>query len=299
MSTTPEQALAKIHRQFGSHPRHRALHAKGVHCLGTFTATPEAAALTKAGHMQGSPVGCNVRFSNGGGDPNVPDYVPDVRGLAVAFNIPGGERTDLLAQSLPVYPFDDQEGFLESLQFAKPGPAMLKLPLFAARNPKAVKALPEANRLMGRRESFAARRYFTFHAYTWTAADGSARSVRHFWHPTIEAPNPSKAEAKALGRDYLFDELRGRLDREPVQMRLEAQIAGAGDDPDKPNDYWSEDAERVTVGTLEVSGIDAANDDSIIYDPARSVAGAEPSNDPVLRYRPAVYGLSYELRTGA
>ena len=30
----------------------------------------------------------------------------------------------------------------------------------------------------------------------------------------------------------------------------------------------------------------------------RLVDGIEPSNDPVLRYRPAVYTLSHERRTG-
>ena len=41
--TTHEEALAKIHARFGAHDGHRALHAKGIHCVGTFTATPEAA----------------------------------------------------------------------------------------------------------------------------------------------------------------------------------------------------------------------------------------------------------------
>lgn len=41
---------------FGSHSRSRALHAKGTWCRGTFTATPAAAELTTAPHMQGEPV---------------------------------------------------------------------------------------------------------------------------------------------------------------------------------------------------------------------------------------------------
>ena len=54
--TTPEEGLAAIHARFGAHPGHRALHAKGVICAATFTATPEAAALTRAGHMAGEPI---------------------------------------------------------------------------------------------------------------------------------------------------------------------------------------------------------------------------------------------------
>ena len=111
MGTTPEQAMEIIHERFGAHERHRALHAKGVHLNGTFTATPEAAQLSKAAFLNGSPVTCNVRLSNGGGDPNVPDYVPDVRGLAVAFNV-GEERRALfynaLGQACRVAQIDEQ-----------------------------------------------------------------------------------------------------------------------------------------------------------------------------------------------
>ena len=137
MATTPEQGLAKIHNRFGAHARHRALHAKGVLCAGTFTATPRARELTRAHHMSGDTVPATVRFSNGGGDPTVPDYAPDVRGLAVAFHLPDGSRTDILAQTIPHFPFADQEGFFASLAVSKPVPsALLKLPGFALRHPR-------------------------------------------------------------------------------------------------------------------------------------------------------------------
>jgi catalase len=70
---SPEAAIASIDERFGDHPRHRALHAKGSLYTGTFTATPEAARLTRAAHMRGELVPTTVRFSNGGGDPTVPD----------------------------------------------------------------------------------------------------------------------------------------------------------------------------------------------------------------------------------
>ncbi len=116
MATPHKEALGKIDARFGTHARarHRALHAKGVICKATFTATPEAAALTRAGHMTGEPIPTTARISNGGGDPTEPDYVPDVRGLATAFHLPDGTRTDILAQTLPYYPFPDQEGFWRS-----------------------------------------------------------------------------------------------------------------------------------------------------------------------------------------
>lgn len=287
-----------IHARYGAHDGHRALHAKGVLCSATFTATPEASRLTRAGHMQGDPVPTIARFSNGGGDPTIPDYVPDVRGLAVSFRLPDGTATDILAQTLPAFPFKDQEGFFASLAVSKPSlAALVRLPGFALRYPKALAKLPEAQRLMGRRVSFAARTYIPFHAYKWVDADGGERFVRYRWLPTVDEPEFSKDEVKRRGANYLFDELAERLQREPVRMRLELKIAGEADDPDDPSDDWPDDRERVIAGTLEVTAIDADADDGIVFDPMRVVDGIEPSNDPVLRYRPDVYTLSHARRT--
>jgi catalase len=296
--TSPEQAMKLIHARFGAHDGHRALHAKGVLCAATFTATPEARELTRAGHMTGEPVPATVRFSNGGGDPTVPDYEPDVRGLAVSFQLADRSATDIVAQTLPHYPFRDQEGFLAALEISKPSlGALLKLPGFAFRYPGAVAKLPEAQRVMGRRASFAARTYYPFHAYRWIDAGGGERFVRYRWLPTVDEPDLSKDEVRGRA-DYLFEELSARLEREPVGMELEVQIAGEGDDPDDPSDEWPDERRRVIVGTLEVTGLDPEADDGIVFDPMRVVDGIEPSGDPVLRYRPAVYTLSHARRTG-
>jgi catalase len=250
--------------------------------------------------MSGPAVPAKVRFSNGGGDPTVPDYVPDVRGLAVSFQLPDGTSTDILAQTLPYFPFPDQEGFFHALSVSKPGLAgLLRLPLFVARYPGALKAKRETDAALERRASFAARPYLAFHAFRWLDADGGERWVRYFWQPTVDEPDLSKEEARRRGRDYLFDELRERLGEEPVRMRLEVQIAGPGDEPHDPSHAWPDDRRRVTVGTLEVTGVDEDADDGIVYDPMRLVDGIEASDDPVLRFRPTVYTHSHTRRTAS
>ncbi|MBA3961536.1 MAG: catalase [Chthoniobacterales bacterium] len=79
----------------------RPVHAKGVVCEGTFTASKEAAALSRAAHFQGTPVPVKIRFSDGAPDPHVPDFSPEAgpRGLAMRFTLPGGEKTDIVAMS--------------------------------------------------------------------------------------------------------------------------------------------------------------------------------------------------------
>ncbi len=295
--TTPEEALETIDGRFGG-GRHRALHAKGVFCSATFTATPEAATLTRAGHMAGDPVPTVARLSNGSGDPTDPDWAPDVRGLATAFMLGDGTRTDLLAQTLPHYAFPDERGFLEAVELSKPSPrSLLKFPGFAVRNPRAVGELPKVNKILNRRASFAARPYYPFHAYRWLDADGGERFVRYTWLPTVEEPDLSKDEAKRRGPNYLFDDLAERLAREPVRFQLEVQIAAEGDAVDDPSSIWPDERRRLITGILEITAIDDGADDAIVMDPMRVVDGIEPSGDPVLHFRPPVYDLSYQRRT--
>jgi len=288
-----------LHDRYGTHERHRALHAKGVHCTATFRANEHGERLTSAAHMSGAQVPMSVRFSNGGGDPTVPDYDPDVRGLAASFHLPDGSRTDILSQTLERFPFPDQEGFFDSVRASKPSlKGLAHLPGLAVRHPRALLALPSSLRnLAALPTSFAARSYKALHAFGWTNAADARRWVRYTWRPTIPEANIRRREAKEAGRDYLFEELRERLARAPVRMELELQIAGDGDDPHDPSSVWPKDRQRVVVGTLEVTAVDEEADDGIVFDPMRLVDGIEASNDPALRYRPAVYTLSHARRT--
>ena len=117
MTVTPAQAVDAANELFGSHPGYRALHAKGILCRGTFTATAEAGRLTRAAHMQaGQPVPVTARLSNGAGKPDSADYAPDPRGMAVKLYLPDGSRTDIVAQTSPRFPVRTPEAFVELLQ---------------------------------------------------------------------------------------------------------------------------------------------------------------------------------------
>lgn len=294
---SPEQAIEAIDERFGDHPRHRALHAKGTLYSGTFTATPEAARLTRAAHMQGETVRATVRFSNGSGNPEVPDYAPDVRGLAVSFHLADGSRTDISAQTVPRFPFRDVDGFIEFVRLSRPGPAAaLKLLLFLARHPRMLGALPANRAALTPPPSFAARSYYAFHAFKWLDSRGEQRYVRYLWRPTIDVPALGRGEAKARGRDYLSAELAQRLEEGPVRMDLEVQIAGPGDDPDDPSTVWPQERERVVVGRLEVTAPTEEGDD-LVFDPTRLTDGIEASDDPVLAFRRRAYPISHERRT--
>src|SRR5439155_14632869 len=115
-----EEAVGAIDETFGRHDGYRAVHAKGVLCRGTFVATPEAARLTRAPHMQGGEVAVNVRFSNASGNPDSADRTPDGRGMAAKFYLLDGARTDIVAVTLPCFFVRTPEDFVAFTRATKP-----------------------------------------------------------------------------------------------------------------------------------------------------------------------------------
>jgi catalase len=301
VTVTPQRAIDAANHAFGHHPGFRALHAKGTLLKGTFTATPDAARLTKAAHMQGEPVPATIRFSNGGGNPNVPDYAPDVRGLAIKMYLPDGSRTDIVAQTAPRFPVHTPEEFVELLDAQHPSPAMAwKLPLFLARHPSVIPRLPPNLPALRPPPSYATSRYYAIHAYRLVDADGGSRFVRYTLVPEIDEPRLGLREARARGRDYLQEEIGDRVKAGSVRFTLELQIAGPGDDVDDPASQWPDDRQRVAAGTLEITALETDREkdgDVLVFDPTRVTDGIELSNDPVLNFRPPSYSESVKRRT--
>lgn len=286
-----EQAVDAINGVFGRHDGFRALHAKGTLCKGTFTASPEAASLTRAGHMQGDAVAVTVRFSNGSGNPHRPDYAPDPRGLAVKFYLPDGSRTDIVTVTTPRFPTKTPEGFIELIEAQK---APWKMPLFFAHHPEALRAVPASAPSLRPPPSYAVVPYYGIHAFKWVAPDGTERYVRYSWQP-LESGGQRKRD-----RDYLQQELRERLDSGPVRFRLELQVAMPGDSTEDPSAVWPSNRWRVDAGTLEVTGLETDREtggDVLVFDPTRVTDGIELSDDPVLRFRSPAYSASVARRT--
>jgi catalase len=248
--------------------------------------------------MQGDPIPVTARLSNAAGNPKLPDYAPDVRGLAVKFRLPDGSSTDVVSQTVPRFPVSTPESFAELLRAQKPGLAMpARLTWFLARHPSAVRALPQNVPALRPPTSYATVRYYGIHAFRWIDSQGVARYVRYAFIPELEEPRllPWKAKARG-GRDYLQDEIRRRL---PVRFTLELQIAEPGDDVDDPSSHWPEDRRRVSAGTLELTELEPDPETGgkvLVFDPGNITDGIELSDDPVLRFRPSAYSESVKRR---
>ena len=295
----PDEAMDVIHARFGTHPHHRALHAKGSWLEGTFTATPEAGKLSRAAHLQGEPVPVLARVSNGGGNPKLPDYAPDVRGLAVSFTLPDGSKTDMVAQNAPKFFNPDSDNFLNFIKANTGKVAPLKLPAFLATNPQALLSLPANATALKPVPSYAQSRYFGVHAYLWIDAEGTSHAVRWVWIPQAGEKRIGVKEARSRGRNYLQEEIAERAAKDGVRFDLEVTIAEPGDPTVDPSKHWPKSRKSIIAGTLELTK--AVPDPEtgghiVVFDPTRMTDGIELSDDQILAYRARAYSASAALR---
>jgi catalase len=292
MSSLAEEIVDAINEISGVHPGHRAAHAKGTLMTGTFTGT--GTDLTTAPHLQGEPVRVTARFSNGGGDPGIPDYAREGRGMAVKFYLPDGAKTDIVALTLPCFFVRTPEDFLEFTR-ARKDPEQL-MPDWLGAHPEALTAIQAA---LGADPpaSYATCAYNSIHSFRWIDAEGGSRFVRYRWEPEAGEETLSPEDAKARGRDYLQQDL---LARGESAFRLKAIIATDEDAVDDPTVAWPEQREQVEVGRLVLEGPELERErdgDILVFDPTRVIDGIELSDDAILRFRGPAYSVSVERRT--
>jgi catalase len=287
----------------GVHPGFRAVHAKGSCCRGSFVATPEAARFCLAEHFQGDEIPVTVRFSSGSGKPTRADGARDERGMAVKFHLPSGGSTDIVSLTIPVFFVKTPEVFLAFLETQRPDPATGKPDLdrigrFINDHPETQKATMFVM-MNASPASFAGCTFNGIHAFRMTDPEGAQRYVRYTWEPDVGADTLSDEQTRALGKDYLHEELERRLTTAEVAYRLVLQIANDEDDPTDPTTAWPDDRQRIEAGRLTLTTFEGGECDRMIFDPGRLTDGIERSDDAILHARSGAYSVSFARRTSS
>jgi catalase len=301
-----EEIVDALEALSGTHPGYRRVHAKGTVCEGSFTPTPEAAALSIAPHLQ-TEVPATIRFSNASGNPKASDANPIAgRGMAVKFHHPDGEASDIVSVPLPVWAVRTAEDFLAFVQARKPDPETgqpdpEKLGAFVAEHPETAKALQLGLPHLAPTQSFATSDANSLHAFGLIDAGGETTWGRYHWSPEEGVQHLSEEEIQAADRDYLQQEIRERLGSGSAAFALEFTKANEGDSLTDPTEVWEGDHEVVQLGRLEVTGVleDAEKDGVLVFDPMNLCEGIEPSDDEILAARPKAYSVSIERRTAS
>ncbi|QEN17262.1 catalase family peroxidase [Mycolicibacterium sp. ELW1] len=278
----------------------RKNHAKGVVVTGYFESNGSGAQLSRATVFRQGQVPVVGRFSLAGGDPHVSDTPGAARGLGLAFGFPdsGQWRTAML--NLPVFPDNSARGFYDRLLASKvvpgtkaPDPAAMKA--FLTDHPETAAAMaiikkhpPSAG--------FGDSTFRGLNTFYFVNDAGVRSAVRWSLIPQQGAPAPRSGDPNGL-----FDAVVRQLRDGPLRWRLLITVAGPGDPLTDPTLPWPEDRPSVEVGTLTLTSAATeapGNARDINFDPLVLPDGIEPSEDPLLSARSAVYAASYRQRTG-
>jgi len=289
--------LPQIDALFGGpHGGFRAVHAKGIMLSGTFTPAAEAASLSRAPHLTRKSTPVTVRFSNATGIPLIPDNDPNAnpKGFAIRFHLADRVHTDIVSHSTDGFPTRTGAEFLDFLRAVASGDPSS----FLAAHPAAVAFIQAPKPYPA---SFATEAYFGVTAFRFTNDQGVTRHGRYRIVPDAGVQHLDDATAKSKGANYLFDEISQRVSAAPIRFDIHVQIANDGDKVDDATMHWPEDRRVVHLGTVLLRGV-APDDEQhrrIICDPIPRVDGIDPSADPLLELRAAIYLLSGRRRRTA
>ncbi len=297
--TVYEQLVDTMYTVAGTHPGYRAVHAKGVVCEGMFRPAPGAPSLTRAPHLCGGAIPVTVRFSDNTGVPTIPDGDPNAspRGMAIRFHLRDGSITDVVGQSYNGFPARTAEEFLGLQRALAASDAGAALAEFLSSHP-AAKAFVQAPKPAPR--SFATAAYHSINALRFTNREGTRRYGRYRIVPVAGESYLDADEVAKLTANFLFEEIRERLSRNPIEFRLMLQLAGEGDPVDDATARWPEDRALAELGMLTVIKrvVDSdAVQRALAFDPGRLIDGIEPSDDPLIAARSAVYAIAARRRS--
>jgi catalase len=300
-----EDLIHQFDTIFGEHPGFRPAHAKGTLLTGVFTPSVGAASLTRAPHIQRASTPVTVRFSNATAIPLIPDNDPDAspHGFAVRFHLGERVHTDIIGHSTDGFPARTGQEFLEFLRAAaasgssKASPSPVEV--FLGSHPKAL-AFVQAPKPAP--SSFAREAYFGVTAMRFTNKDGASRYGRYRIVPEAGVDHLTAAVAAAKSPNFLFDEVAERIAKGPISFRILVQLANDGDTVDDATIHWPEDRTLLEFGTVVLTAFaqqNAREQQHIILDPIPRVDGIDPSDDPLLELRAAVYLISGRRRRAA
>ncbi|MCJ1380924.1 hypothetical protein MMC17_004033 [Xylographa soralifera] len=306
VAQTSKDLVAALHAAAGGeHPGYRPAHAKGLMLHGTFTPSVEAKSLSSAPHFSQPSTPILVRFSNSTGLPQIPDGDPNSnpRGMAIRFNLGGRTHTDVIGHSTPYFPTRTGAEFLELLKaIGSSGPGALSpspAEVFLGSHPAALAFVTAPKPTP---TSFAREQYFGVTALKFVTVEGKAIYFRYRIVPVAGVETMEDATAKEKSPNFLHEELTKIIADGPVSFKLMAQLAEEGDVTDDATVHWPESRSVVELGVVKLEGLETDSDKEqkqIIFDPIPRVQGIEPSEDPLLDVRAAVYLISGKERRAA
>ena len=297
---TPRAFLDAFNNAFGRHPGYRTNHAKGVSVAGWFDSNGNGRELSTAAVFAPGRTPVVGRFSAAGGNPHTADSPAAGRGLGLAFGFPGSQQWRTAMLNLPVFPDPSPQSIYDRLVataiVARHRQARPECDDAVLRRPPAGSPRHDDPQTTPAHPGFADSTFSGLNAFYFVNASGMRTPVRWSLTPLQQALPPSS------GPDALFDPLVAQLRAGPLRWRLMLTV-GRARRPDRTTRpcrgrpiVATVDAGVLTLDSVATEAKGNARD--INFDPLVLPTGIEPSDDPLLSARSAVYAASYRRRTG-
>ncbi|RFU80491.1 catalase domain-containing [Trichoderma arundinaceum] len=284
---------------FGRFANVRPSHAKGIFVTGSFTPTDEAKQLSAAPHFDSPSTPVIARFSLFTGIPDLPSTDPQANphGFAVRFLIGDDVKTDIICQSSTLFPASTGETTLAVFRALRDN----TVEEYIKNHPEAAAFLLEDRKTP---KNFGTQSFYSINAFKFVNAAGKSVFIRYRWIPLSGRQFLTQSELEAKEPNFLFNELPGVFAQGPINFKLVAQVA---EDDDITNDctkIWPEDRKLVELGELSLTRVADKEElppqkQTIVYSVVPGVQGIEPSDDPIIAARAAVYGTSGQTRRDA
>ncbi len=299
---TPQKFVDAFHEVAGVHPGYRLNHAKGVAVSGFFESNGAGAEVTKAAVFRTGRTPLVGRFSVPGGNPTVADTVNAPRGLGLAMGYPGDGQWRTAMLNLPVFQDNSVQGFYDRLLASRPVPGTGKpdpeaMAHFLAVHPETARAMTAIKR-QPLTSGFADSTFRGLNAFYFVNADGDRTPVRWSLSPMREVKPPGKSSNDP---NMLFDTVIRDIRTGPLRWRLLVTVGEPEDDVRDATIAWPADRRTIDTGTVVLDSIAteaAGNGRDVNFDPMVLPDGIEPSEDPLLPARSAVYAASFRRRAG-
>ena len=150
--------------------------------------------------------------------------------------------------------------------------------------------------------SYAKETYFGVTAMRFINKEGVSRYGRYRIVPDAGVEHLDPEVTKGKEANFLFDELNQRIAASPIGFQVFAQLANESDEVNDATVHWPDDRPLTRLGQIVLTAPVSENDQEqkkIIFDPIPRVEGIEPSDDPLLELRAAIYLISGRRRRQA
>lgn len=294
---TPARLVTALQPPGGPALGHRRNHAKGICFLGVFEANGAGTTLSKTRFFAQGQYPVVGRFNIGGGDPNTPDPMAQVRGLSMRITGPGGQEWRSAMIDAPVFAASTPEAFFELLTAgaSKDSEAIQR---YTAVHPE-ILAFGAWVKNHKRTESWTEDQFNSLDSFVFINDAGERTTVRWSFIPTADAVFLSPEDLAKRDPDFLQTDISERVHTRTQNWNLVVTVAKPDDPTADPTKAWPGDRRTLNVGRLSVLEIESEADGpcrDINFDPSVLPSGMTTSDDPFPAARAAAYRVSYGRR---